>query len=350
MSILRAWSRRPVPLFAFHVLGVAIVGLLDYITGPDFELRPFYLVPVMSSAWMLGRGAGIAIAVLSTISLFLANDYAGRAAIHGIALPIWNTTSRLLLYSVVVLLTDQLHRQSDQLRSDRAQLVREAELREGSIALFVHELRHSAASMALASSSLESSPRLADDERSFVGRLRQQARDLERVASGLLTVGRLEGGSLALDLVAVDLEALAREAAAESVAPERVEVRRGRRKVEIRADPEQLRRAVDNYLRNALALSPPTARVTVEVVENAGFGGVVVRDHGIGFTSEEASTLFRKYGRLAGSNGRSGAGLGLYLSRLIVEAHGGRVDASSAGPGKGAAFGLYVPLAGSARS
>jgi signal transduction histidine kinase len=321
------------------------VGLLDYATGPDFELRPFYLVPVMSAAWTLGRVPGIAIAALSTVSLFFANDYAGRAVTHGVALPLWNTTSRFVLYTVVVVLTAQLRRQSEQLKADRAALVREGELREGSIALFVHELRHSAASMALAASSLGSSPRLADDERSFVGRLRQQARDLERVASGLLTIGRIESGSLGLDLVPVDLEQLAREAADASSAPERIDLRQNADHVRVRADPEHLRRALDNYIRNALAFSATDARVTVEVIENDGLAGVVVRDRGIGFEPREAASLFRKYGRLAGSNGRSGAGLGLYLTRLIVEAHGGHVDARSKGPGAGSAFAFYLPLA-----
>ncbi len=321
---------------------------MDYATGPDWELRPFYLVPVMAAAWTLGRTPGLAIAALSTVSLFLANDYAGRAITHGLGLPLWNTASRFVLYTVVVVLTAQLRRQSDQLRRNRDELLREAELREGSIALFVHELRHSAASMALVSASLASSPRLADDERSFVVRLRQQARDLERVASGLLTIGRLESGSLALDLVPVDLEKLAREAAAASMAPERVDVRKGRHPVAVRVDPDHLRRALDNYIRNALAFSSGRARVTVEVVENDGLGGVVVRDRGVGFAPAEAPKLFRKYGRLPGLNGQSGAGLGLYLTRLIVEAHGGHVDALSEGPGKGAAFGLYLPLAAGA--
>ena len=346
MGALGSWlSRRPVALFLLHVLGVAFIGLLDFATGPDFELRPFYLVPVMSSAWTLGRTPGLAIAALSTISLFLANDYAGRLITHGLGLPLWNTTSRFVLYTVVVLLTAQLHRQREELRANRDELLREAQLREGSIALFVHELRHSAASMALVSASLASSPRLAQDERSFVGRLRQQARDLERIASGLLTIGRLESGSLALALGPVDLEKLANEAAAASLAPERVDVRRRQRPVAVRADPEHLRRALDNYIRNALAFSSDTAPVTVEVVENNGFGGVVVRDRGVGFLPAEASSLFRKYGRLAGSNGQNGAGLGLYLTRLIVEAHGGRVAAVSDGPGHGAAFSLYLPLA-----
>lgn len=337
---------RRILLVVLHVLAVGIVGVADYASGPQYELRTFYLFPVMSAAWLGGRALGFAIAALATASLFFANDYIGRALTQGVEMPLWNTASRFLLYSVVVLLTVQLRRQDDELRARRDELLREAELREGSIALFVHELRHSAASMALASASLESSPRLADDERSFVGRLRQQAGDLERVASGLLAIGRLESGSLALDLVRVDLDRLAGDAATASIAPERIDVRHSARPLAVRADPEHLRRALDNYIRNALAYSPPPSRVSVEVVERDGLGGIVVSDRGIGFDPRETPKLFRKYGRLAGpSERRDGAGLGLYLTRLIVEAHGGRVEARSEGRGTGARFGLYLPLA-----
>lgn len=337
-------ARLAAAILVVHLAAVAVVGVADYVSGPQYELRAFYLVPVMSAAWMGGWRLGVLIAAVSTTSLFLANDYARIAAAMGLQMPVWNTASRFLLYLVIVVLTDRVHRQDDELRAKQDELVREAELREGSIALFVHELRHSAASMALASASLETSPRLADDERSFVGRLRQQARDLEHVASGLLTIGRLESGSLALDLVPVDLETLARDAAAASAAPERVDVR-SERPLTVRADPEHLRRALDNYIRNALAFSPRPSRVTVEVAERDGLGGVVVSDEGIGFDPRETSRLFRKYGRLGGADRRDGAGLGLYLTRLIVEAHGGRVDAVSAGPGAGSRFALYLPLA-----
>lgn len=338
-------GRSAAAVLLLHLAAVAVVGVADYLSGPQYELRAFYLVPVMSAAWMGGWRLGVLIAAVSTTSLFLANDYARIAAAMGLQMPAWNTASRFLLYLVIVVLTDRVHRQDDELRAKRDELLREAELREDSIALFVHELRHSAASMALASASLETSPRLADDERSFVGRLRQQARDLERVASGLLTIGRLESGSLALDLVPVDLAALARSAAAASAAPERVDVRQPGPPLTVRADPEHLRRALDNYIRNALAFSPPPSRVTVEVAEHDGLGGVVVTDEGIGFDPRHASRLFRKYGRLGGADRRDGAGLGLYLTRLIVEAHGGRVDAASAGPGSGSRFALYLPLA-----
>lgn len=327
-----------------HLLAVAAIGGLDYLSGPGYELRVLYLLPVMSAAWTGGRRLGFVIAVASTVALFIANDYPAAAA-GSVGPPLWNTLSRLATYGVVTVLTTLLRDRADELRGKTAQLEREAGLREGSIALFVHELRHSAASMALASAALESSPRLDDDERSFVGRLRQQARELEQVASGLLTAGRLESGTLALDAVSLEMDALVSDAAASSAAPERLEVRTAGRHLPVRADPDHMRRAVDNYIRNALSYSTPPSRVTVEVVQQDGLAGVAVTDQGIGFDPAGAARLFRKYGRLDGRGARGGAGLGLYLTKLIVEAHGGRVEASSDGPGRGARFALYLPVA-----
>jgi len=334
-------------LLAAHLAGVAVVGAADYVSGPDFDLRLLYLFPVVSAAWFGGRALGLAIAVATTLSLFLTNDYLSTAAIRGIAMPLWNTISRLAIYGVVTVLTSELRRQSDALRVQSEELRHEAELREEYIALFVHELRHSAAAMSLASASLASSPRLTAEERSFLGRLRQQAGDLEHLAGHLLAMGRLEGRARALNLVTVDLDELAAAAAAECAAPERVDVRPLGRPALVLADPEDLRRAFDNYLRNALKFSPQTSCVMLEVIERGALLGVEVSDRGAGFEPADARLLFRKYGRLRGSQtgGTDGAGLGLYLTRLIVEAHGGLVEASSPGRGAGARFRFLLPRA-----
>ena len=330
---------------ALHLGAVLVVGAADYLSGPDYELRPFYLFPVISAAWYGGWRLGLVISFAATVSLFLANDYLGTVLARGLVVPFWNTMSRVTIYGVVTVLTSQLRRQADRLRGQSEELRRGAASREEYIALFVHELRHSAAAMALASASLETSPRLAEDERSFVGRLRQQAIDLEQLAGQLLTIGPLEGGALALNLHPVDLSELARATVAGSTAPDRVDVEIPGHAVLVRADPEELRRAADNLLRNALIYSPAPSRVTVAVLERDERAGIEVRDRGIGFARADAGRLFQKYGRLASTarSGKGGAGLGLYLTRLIVEAHGGAVEAASPGPGGGARFAFLLP-------
>jgi len=265
--------------------------------------------------------------------------------LNGPTVLLWNSASRLTSYLVVALLTAQTRVQSDALRAKTDELIRESALREEYIALFVHELRHSAAAMALAVASLVPSPRLAADERVYLEHLHDQARDLEKVAGQMLAMGPLESGGIALNTVDVDLTQIAREARATSSERERIQLTLPAAPAWTRGDPEQLGRALDNYLRNALKYSPKTSPVTLEVIARDAQVGVAVSDQGVGFEPAEAPRLFKKYGRLRNTRSTKleGAGLGLYLTRLIVEAHGGQVEAASAGPGGGSRFGFYLP-------
>ncbi len=328
-----------------HFVAIAAIGLADYYSGPEVELRPLYLFPVLTAAWFCGRAIGLLMAVAATISLMFANDYVG-SFLRGTGISVFNNGSRLLTYVIGAVLAAQLRRQNDALTSKSEALQRESALREEYIALFVHELRHSAAAMSLAVATLSSSARLADDERTYLGRLHEQARNLEQLAGQLLAIGRIESG-LRLNLVDIDLRDVAARVAAGSSEPERLDLRVPAEPARTRADPEELGRALDNYVRNALIYSPKGSRVGVEVIRRDEQVGVEVSDTGVGFAPADVTQLFRKYGRLrgAGTTGAEGAGLGLYLTRLIVEAHGGRVEAASDGLGAGACFRFLLPIA-----
>jgi two-component system CheB/CheR fusion protein len=73
---------------------------------------------------------------------------------------------------------------------------------------------------------------------------------------------------------------------------------------------------------------------------------VVVKDQGVGVGDADLRVLFQKYGQTptATPTGAQGIGLGLYVTRLLAEAHGGRVSVESAGPGQGATFQLSLPV------
>ena len=72
-----------------------------------------------------------------------------------------------------------------------------------------------------------------------------------------------------------------------------------------------------------------------------------MKDHGVGLARSHLAVIFRKYGRIEtpATKDRIGVGLGLYVARLVVEAHGGSVSASSVGLGLGSTFTLDLPLA-----
>lgn len=113
----------------------------------------------------------------------------------------------------------------------------------------------------------------------------------------------------------------------------------------ILADPSQLERVVANLLTNALKYSAGEALVTVRLTRTHGEVVLQVVDRGIGIAPESVAMLFDRYYRTsAGKAQASGLGLGLYIARLIVEAHGGRIDVTSE-LGKGSTFELRLPCA-----
>jgi signal transduction histidine kinase len=114
----------------------------------------------------------------------------------------------------------------------------------------------------------------------------------------------------------------------------------------VSADPARLERALMNLLTNALKYSPPDSPVVVRVACGDGEAVISVSDRGPGIPPEELPHLFQRYYRSRSTTAKKvgGLGLGLYITRLIAEAHRGRVWVESE-PGQGSTFYFALPLA-----
>jgi len=175
------------------------------------------------------------------------------------------------------------------------------------------------------------------------------ARQMNAMISSLVDSARVEAGQLTVDKQVVGLgpfltELLARAEAAVDV--ERVRVECPADLAPVLADPALLERILMNLIGNALKYSPPEAEVTVSLAQRNGEVVVSVADRGEGIAPEELSRLFERYYRAEqGRRHREGLGLGLYITRGLVEAHGGRIWAASEGRGRGATFSFTLPVA-----
>ena len=111
----------------------------------------------------------------------------------------------------------------------------------------------------------------------------------------------------------------------------------------VQADAPQLERAIANLITNALKYSAKSASVSIRLAHEGGNVVLEVTDRGIGIVSESVSRLFEQYYRTEGGKASAGGlGLGLYIARMIVEAHGGRIDVVSE-LGRGSTFRLTLP-------
>lgn len=114
-------------------------------------------------------------------------------------------------------------------------------------------------------------------------------------------------------------------------------------------DSERLQQALGNLLDNAVKYSYENTAVTVRLWVTSNLVHVSVHNQGASIPAEEIGMLFRPYGRLPGTSDRHGSGLGLYVTRCIIEAHGGELRLETLPPEgqelKGTTFSFDLPLA-----
>jgi len=165
----------------------------------------------------------------------------------------------------------------------------------------------------------------------------------------LLESSQLESGALLLRRTPIDLSRLAAEVVAQlgSVEDrERIRVLAPGPGPLVSADAARIERVLMNLLQNALKYSPAESPVELEVRQAAGEAVVGVIDHGAGIPLDQLPRLFQRFSRVGGAEaGPGGFGLGLYIARLIVEAHGGRVWVESE-VGISSRIGFALPLDG----
>jgi signal transduction histidine kinase len=111
----------------------------------------------------------------------------------------------------------------------------------------------------------------------------------------------------------------------------------------LRIDALRIERVVANLLQNALTYSPVEAQVAVRLETSRSIARVSVRDGGPGLARHELARVFDEYQRSSGSYLHDGSGLGLYVSKKIVNAHGGYIGVTST-PGAGSEFYFVLPL------
>lgn len=173
--------------------------------------------------------------------------------------------------------------------------------------------------------------------------------NLGRMIGELMDISRLEAQRMSLERRTVDLPALVRtvvERMAETTSghPVRVDVRG--EIPPVWADPGRIEQILGNLLSNAAKYGDPETEITLGVDLLDGQVRVSVTNQGQGIAPEELSKLFTRFHRtrLAQQESVPGLGLGLYISKGLVEAHGGRISAESV-PGKTTAFHFTLPLA-----
>jgi signal transduction histidine kinase len=233
--------------------------------------------------------------------------------------------------------------------------LRLSRLKSDFVANVSHELKTPLALIRLFAETLElGRVPSAEKEQQYHRIINKESRRLTQLINNILDFSRIEAGRKEYRLVRTDLAAVVRDV----VDAYRFPIEQQGFELdldvaddlpEMELDPEAISQALINLLNNAIKYSPEEKRIRVSVRGDGGRVLVSVADRGIGIPKSEQKRIFEKFYRGEHSlvHTTKGSGLGLALVQHITEAHGGRVEVTSA-PGEGSTFTLSLPVPGEA--
>ena len=236
---------------------------------------------------------------------------------------------------------------------DLAPLEELERLRAEFLGMVSHELRAPLTSIKGSTTTVLRASRVLDpaEVRQFFRIIDAQADHMDGLISDLLDAGRIDAGTLSVDAEAVEVAALvdqARNTFLSGGGRHTVRIDLSPDLPRVMADSRRIVQVLNNLLSNASRSSPESSPIRVHAVRDGMHVAVSVADQGSGVAPEQLPHLFRKYSGVAGAarDGEiGGSGLGLAICKGLVEAHGGRIWAESAGQGHGARFTFTVPVA-----
>jgi PAS domain S-box-containing protein len=237
----------------------------------------------------------------------------------------------------------ELHR--SQVRAESASELSRA--KDEMVSMVSHEMRTPLASIVGFTELLVTREVTTEQRKDYLTVMLQEGHRLTALINDFLDLRQIEGGHLMMRFAPAEIAALIKRAIDlfSDPAHSPIEVRLPDDLPLVRADSDSIFRVVANLLSNARKYSPNGGVIVVgaEVVDS--MVRVSVRDAGLGIPPEALNQLFHKFYRVDGADRRGikGTGLGLAISKNIVEAHGGKIGASSPGLGKGSLFFFTIP-------
>lgn len=189
---------------------------------------------------------------------------------------------------------------------------------------------------------LQSGKASPQEQKEYLEQMSQAARNLSSLLEDVLDVSRVQAGMMSPKKQSVDVPALLKnvtDTLAPSAKEKKLALSFETSVNHLPADPKLLQRVVMNLVSNAVKFTE-TGFVRVRARQDEKAYYIVVEDSGIGISETEMKGLFQKYHQVRPD--RPGYGLGLFISRQIVQAHGGTLDVTSQ-PGQGSAFTVRLP-------
>jgi len=303
-----------------RIIGYAS-SLLQYAGVAPDEKRSLMAVPLVSR----GQTLGVILTAAAVGTLFKQDDAA--------------LVSELSRHGSLAIDNARLYRESQQA----------VQAREEVLAIVSHDLRNPLNAVMLAASLLQTSDKIAPDDREQLEIIDISAQRMKRLIEDLLDVTRLDGGKqLPIDPAPLDVQSLFEEtyelfksqAATASIT---LQCQAPKNVPPVYADRHRVLQVLSNLIGNAMKFTPPGGMIACRAESQDGKVLIAVSDNGPGIPPENLGDIFNPYWQ-AKRTARLGAGLGLPIAKGIVESHGGRIWVEST-PGDGTKFFFTLPVA-----
>ena len=303
-------------------------------------------VPLLPDQWPLQRALAQRRAVTSIIDIAPADGAVRRRTVLMSAAPVLDAAGEVIAGVLVqVDITKRVQAEAALRRADRQ--------KDEFLATLAHELRNPLAPIRTAVELIRrSNPADTTVQRARVI-IERQALHLSRLVDDLLDVSRISFGTIELRQETLDLGGAALSAveaiwATVEAAGMTLEQQIGPSPVLVRGDATRLVQCILNLLNNAVKFTPRGGHIVLRVGQEGPMAVVEVSDSGNGILSDNLERIFELFvqEQPSGFGGNTGMGIGLALTRKLVELHGGTVRAASAGPGQGSTFRIELPAVG----
>lgn len=336
-------SRTVVILILDTLLALAIFLGDTVLVQGRFLPAAAYAIPVVIAAYLLPPLAVAAITVFAVI-VESVNAFSKNAPPSVL---LFDAFALLLIGVLGTALSDRIRRET----VVSARLAEAQRSLQGFISLVAHELRGPLTTIKGYVQLLEGDESITTEIRQrALSRINGETNRLNGLVEDLLDASRIGAGYFQISRSSMDLTALAREVAVELQAT----TTRHRLVVEAPSEPivgnwdrRRLKQALDNLVTNAIKYSPAGGDVTIRLSRLDHEALASVSDQGIGIAPEAIPVLFQPYSRAYQAQTVKGVGLGLYITKGIIEAHGGRIWVESQ-LGRGSTFYFTLPLPGQA--
>ncbi|MGH1351474.1 MAG: sensor histidine kinase [Methyloligellaceae bacterium] len=177
-------------------------------------------------------------------------------------------------------------------------------------------------------------------------KIRTAVKHMTGLMESTLAVARMENGKLQISPEPCDIRAIIQECCSnqsELTPSHNIKIETGDLPETLYADPSALEQVLTNLLSNAVKYSPDADDVLVEAMQENEEVVIQVTDYGLGIDEGELPKMFSRFFRASTSTGIAGTGIGLNLSKMLIEEHGGNISLSST-KGKGSTFKVSLPI------